>query len=380
MFGSKRTLGRQFPARSTLSALAVAAGAALTFIAVSPALAQADLDFAGEEIELMVPYGPGGGSNTHNRLFVLGLQQTLPGQPTIVVRNVEGGGSITGTNEFAARAEPDGRAFIGVGSSTILNQILRDPSVRYDLGEFIPFLSSPGGSIVYARSDFAGGLTDDPIENIRKAIENPPTIASQTITSSDIGMLLSYDLLGIKPKVVFGIGLGESRAGLERGEFQMRHDTMFSYGDAVAPLVEEGSAKLLFTMGYEENGEMVRDPMVPDVPHFLEVYEAIYGEPLSGIEYDVWKSLFNVRVMAGKVLMLPAGTPPEIVEIYAQATRDALELPVMQDGPAQLIIGDYPQVTGAEATSRIMEGALSLTPEHLEWLKAWAAETHGATF
>ncbi|MCR6672600.1 hypothetical protein [Devosia ginsengisoli] len=52
----------------------------------------------------------------------------------------------------------------------------------------------------------------------------------------------------------------------------------------------------------------------------------------------------------------------------------------MQDGPAQLIIGDYPQVTGAEATSRIMEGALSLTPEHLEWLKAWAAETHGATF
>lgn len=355
--------------------LGALAAAGLTLFAANAAFTQEAVDFP-DDLTLIVPYGVGGGSNLHNRLFVEGLRQTLPDQPSIIVRNIEGGGSIMGTNEFFTRADSDGRMFIGIGPSTILNQIFEDPAVNYDLSELIPFLSSPSGFVVYARTDYAGGLGEDPAANVQMLIESPPTIASQTLTSSDLGQLVTYSLLGIEPHVVFGIGLGESRAGFERGEFQMRHDTMLSYSE-VEPLIEDGSATLLFTMGYDDNGTMVRDPALPDVPHFLEIYEAIHGEPLSGIEYEVWKTLFDLRVMAGKMLLLPGGTPEDIVQAYTDATQEALDLPVMNTDSAQLILGVYPQVIGPEAAGRVLDSALGLQPEHMDWLRAWADENYG---
>jgi tripartite-type tricarboxylate transporter receptor subunit TctC len=370
------TAGALFTRRRALG-LSLMLGTGLAAIGCGPAAAADPVDFSGKRITLIIPYGEGGGSNFHGRLFAQALEPTLPGKPTIISRNIEGGGSIRGTNEFKKLAEPNGLMFIEIGASTLLNSVFKDPTVNYDLAKFIPFLSSPTGSIVYGRTDYAGGLTEDPIANVKKFIDNPPTIASQTITSSDLGMLVSYDLLGIKPKVVFGIGLGESRAGLERNEFQMRHDTMLSFSEEVVPLVKDGTVKLLFTLGYEKDGQIVRDPNAPDTPHFLEVYEKIKGKKLTGIEYDVWKSLFDLRVMAGKMLLLPEGTPQEIVDAYSKATADALQLPVMKDERARLILGGYPQITGPE-TKKILAGALALTPEHVAWIKDWASRVHNA--
>jgi hypothetical protein len=51
----------------------------------------------------------GGGSDTWARFHLPFLQRNLPGGPTVVVRNITGGGGINGTNQFAGRARP-GRA------------------------------------------------------------------------------------------------------------------------------------------------------------------------------------------------------------------------------------------------------------------------------
>ncbi|BCJ90538.1 hypothetical protein IZ6_12730 [Terrihabitans soli] len=342
------------------------------------AFAQAPFDLAGKEVNLMIPFGPGGGSNFHGRLYAAALEQTLPGKPRIVAKNVDGGGSIRGTNEFDKNAEADGLWILEISGSTLVNSIFKDPSINYNLVDYEAFLSSPSGSIVFGRSDHAGGLSEDPVANVKKFIATPPTIAVQTITSSDIGMLLSYDLLGIKPKVIWGIGLGESRAGIERNEFQMRHDTTASFAEEVKPLVEAGKVKLLFAMGFEQGGKIVRDPNVPDTPHFLEMYEAVHGKKLSGLEYDVWKSLFDTRVMGGKMLLLPPKTPAHIIEAYSKATAEGLKLPSMTDDKAKLIIGNYPQSVGADA-KRILTSALTIKPEHMQWLREWAAKTHNQT-
>lgn len=362
-------LGRRSRPR-VITCLASAAFVAMTFSA------QAETDFSGQTITQIIPYGPGGGTTAYARLMMEGLQQTLPGGPSIIAENIDGAGSIVGTNYFAANAEPDGLTFLAIGASTLLSQMFDSEAVNYDLTRMIPFTSAPTGSVVYGRTDYADGLGDDGIENTRKFIENPPVIAAQTLTSSDVGMLVAYDIMGIKPQVVFGLSLGESRAGLERGEFQMRHDTMASYFSAVLPILEDGTAKPLFTLGFEQDGEIVRDPVAPDIPHYLEVYEAIHGEPLSGIEYQVWKTLFDLRVTAGKMLLLPEGTPDEIVETYARAAAHALELPMMQEENAQLILGGYPQVVGAEASMRVLQGALGMDDEQSAWLENWATETY----
>ena len=64
------------------------------------------VDFSGRLIELIIPFKEGGGSDTWGRFNAPFLSRYLPGQPTVVVRNVPGGNSIAGANRFAARARP----------------------------------------------------------------------------------------------------------------------------------------------------------------------------------------------------------------------------------------------------------------------------------
>ena len=88
-------------------------GAGVALIGLSlPGVAPA-ADFAGKAIEWTIPFNTGGGSDVWARFFAPLIAAELPGKPTIVVKNVGGGGSITGTNQFAARAKPDGLSILG---------------------------------------------------------------------------------------------------------------------------------------------------------------------------------------------------------------------------------------------------------------------------
>jgi tripartite-type tricarboxylate transporter receptor subunit TctC len=350
-------------------AAALAAGAAM-----NPAQA---VDFAGKRITMIIPYQEGSGSTIHGRLFAMALEKTLPGNPTIVIRNIDGGGSVRGINQFHKDAKPDGLMIGAIATGTFFQYILKDKAVAYPLPEFKPFLTSPFGLIAYARTDL--GLGADPVEHVRKLVAKPPVYGGSGPTSSDLPALLSYDLLGIRPKGVYGLSNAESRAGFERGEFNLKYDNAASWAEEVKPLVDSGQAKVLFTLGFEQaDGKIVRDPMLPDVPTFLELYEKIHGKPLSGIEYDVWKALFNVRVMGSKMFVLPVGTPKEIVDVYTKATDEALKSDILNSPQAKLVLGAYPQSTGA-ASEAVFKGGLSMTAEQQAWLRNWLRERHDVT-
>src|SRR5512145_1680548 len=87
----------------TLAATAAFAG----ILAANPAAAD-KVDFSGKTVNIIVPYTEGGGTDLYARLFVPYLRKHLPGQPTVVIRNMPGGGSIMGSNYFHANAKPDG--------------------------------------------------------------------------------------------------------------------------------------------------------------------------------------------------------------------------------------------------------------------------------
>ncbi len=91
----------------------IVAGLAL----VLPGPAQA-VDFAGKRIEWIIPFPEAGGTDVWARFFVDPLSRELPGKPTIIIRNVPGGGSVTGANMFAQRAKPDGLMLLGTSAST----------------------------------------------------------------------------------------------------------------------------------------------------------------------------------------------------------------------------------------------------------------------
>ena len=327
------------------------------------------LDLAGKRVTLIVPYQEGSGSTIHGRLFAMALERTLPGNPTIIVRNIDGGGSVRGINQFYKDARPDGMMIAAIATGTFFQYILKDSAVAYPLPKFKPFVTSPFGLLAYARTDL-GLRKDDYVENIRKLIAKPPVYGGSGATSSDLPALLSFDLLGIRQKNVFGLSNAESRAGFERGEFSLKYDNAASWAEEVKPLVDEGTATPLFTFGLEVDGKIVRDPTLPDVPTFLEVYEKINGKPLAGIEFAVWKALFNVRVMGSKMLVLPPDTPQDIVDVYTKAAAEALRSDILTGPQAKLVLGAYPQSVGA-ASEAVFKAGLDMTPEQQKWLRDW---------
>ena len=189
--------------KSTLSQLrgfaaSVVAATAMAFGA--PASAQ-DVDFSGKTVEWWIPFSEGGGSDVWARFFAPYLARHLPGSPNVIIRNVPGGGSITGTNEFASRARPTGLQLLGTSGSTQFPYLLGDTRVRYDYNEFQPVLVSPTGGVVYIPSSFE--IAD--ASELGKLGDQELVYASQGATSLDLVPMLAFEVLGLNVRHVFGM-------------------------------------------------------------------------------------------------------------------------------------------------------------------------------
>ena len=352
--------------QTILAAFGIALGLAMPLAGV-----QAQ-EFAPKRINLIIPFSVGGGSDIYARLIVPHLQKQLPGVPTIVLQNVSGAGSISGANQFHDKAKPDGLTLLTVSSSTLLNYVLQDPLVRYDIKSYIPIMSNASGAIVYISSSL--GIKG--IEDIKELTKKDLVFGANGPTSSDIRVLLSFDMLGLKVRPVFGLNRGPIALGFERGEFNISFDTSGAYlSGSIQQLVKEGKAVPLFTFGFADaNGKIGRDPNFPDIPTFIEVYEALHGKPPSGPAYDAWLTFFNLAIMNSKALLLPARTPDNIVNTYRAAVGRMLENKEFRDAAAEEI-GVYPTLQG-DASTRSLQMAATISPEALVWVRNWLKEKY----
>lgn len=327
------------------------------------------VDFAGDTIEMIVPFAAGGGSAAYAQLMAQFLGQELPGSPTVIVRNIEGAGSMVGMNHFEREAEPDGSMFASVGIATFYNYLLEADGVEYDLPNYRAFLSSAGGLVIYGRTD--AGLTGDPVADLKTLQAMEPIYGGESPSGGDMNTLFALEILGVRPKAIFGLSNNEARAAFERGELQLRFDTSGSWEDAVKPMVDDGIAVPLFTFGsVDAEGNVIRDPLFPDLPTVPELYEQLNGEPMEGVEAEVWQLLLSVRAFSLRTFVLPAETPDQVYQAYADAMARVLALPELQTPEALEIIGPYPQFTG-ERSQAIFNTAGNITEEQRAWLINW---------
>ena len=317
---------------------------AMSVTGIGAAHAQ-DVDFSGQTVEWWIPFSEGGGSDVWARFFAPYLSEHLPGQPNVIVRNVPGGGSITGTNEFVARAQPDGLALLGTSGSTQFPYLLGDTRVQYEYADLEPVLVSPTGGVVYIPASF--GVAD--ASELGQLVDQELVYASQGATSLDLVPMLAFEVLGLNVRHVFGMtGRGDGRLAFERGEATIDYQTSSAYLTNVVPLVESGEAVPIFSYGVlDAEGNVQRDPSFPEIPHFVEAYEMMHGEEPSGVAFDAYMAFFGSGFAAQKPAMLPNGTPPEIVAAYRQAFADAAADPDLQ-ATAGDILGDYDQAVGDE--------------------------------
>ena len=359
--------------RSFKPALFLCVAACAALLPAAQAAAQ-KANFAGKRILVTVPFAPGGGSDIYIRALQPFLEKHLPGNPTIIVLNVPGSRSIPGANRFQERGVPDGTHAIVVSATTVGSFVFDRSKVKFELDKWVPVMLSPQGAVVYASP--ALGLKG--VKDIARLKGKPLVFGGQAASSGEARTVISLELLGLKPRYVWGMNRGPVRLAFERGELNINYDSMPGFLGAASKLVKAGKAVPLYSMGITDSkGMLVRDPNAPDLPHVGEVYELMHGKKPSGAGYDAWQSVNKMLTMLNKGLFLPAGTPRPIVDAWRTAIANVLKDPEFEKHAGQVIEG-YPQFVG-EAAVPIIKDATTFKPEARAWLKNYFKSEHKVT-
>ncbi len=121
-----------------MSLLARAALAA-AILAVLPGAgrAQSVADFyRGRTVEVYVGYSTGGGYDIYARMLARHMGRFIPGNPTLLPKNMEGAGSLRLANWLANAAPKDGSVFGTIGRGTAFDPILGQPGAQFKATDF----------------------------------------------------------------------------------------------------------------------------------------------------------------------------------------------------------------------------------------------------
>src|SRR5262249_32749992 len=85
--------------------------------------------YMGRTIRIIVGYPPGGGFDAYSRVIGRHLSKHIPGNPTVVIENMPGAGSIVAANHVFNAAPKDGTIIGNVSGPIILEQLFGNSAV-----------------------------------------------------------------------------------------------------------------------------------------------------------------------------------------------------------------------------------------------------------
>jgi tripartite-type tricarboxylate transporter receptor subunit TctC len=278
--------------RFVVLALWLASICAIAPVSIVKALAE---EFPTRPITWVVPFAPGGITDTTSRIVAEEMSKTL-GQ-TVLIDNRGGGGGTVGT-EQVARARPDGYTMIYGTQGTMAANVTLRKELSYDpLKSFVPVhLVGESPNLFVA---FEGTPYNSVPEFIAYAKANPGKV---TFSSSGVGT--ATHLVAELFKTVTGIEMlhvpYKGSAPALNDLIAGRLDVMFDYPVSVGPHVEAGKLKVLATTAPE------RLRAFPNAPTMAEL------------------GLKEMTTQSWSCIMVPAGTPAAIVDRLAAAAHAAL--------------------------------------------------------
>lgn len=277
------------PARRPITAALIAIG----LIATAPS---ARAEFPEKPIRLVVPFSPGGGTDTIARALGNLLVKSL-GQP-VIVDNKPGASTMIGS-DFVARAAPDGYTLLVATLAHAVNPSLQR-SVPYRTETAFTPVTLIGSSynVLVVRPDSAFRSVADVIA-AAKARPGALTYASQgNGTSAHLAGELFGNLAHVELLHVPYRGAGPALVDLLGG----RVDMMFATSAASAPFIADNRLRAIGTTAPDG-----RSP-IAGVPNIAAT--------ITGYSVDSWYALYA-----------PAGTPSATVDKLAAAVAEAARDP-----------------------------------------------------
>jgi hypothetical protein len=325
--------------------------------------------YEGKTIEWLIPSSAGGGTDASVRMMLPFLEKHLAGHPDVRAFNQEN--TVASMNQFMreSSAEADATRIVMTSTSATLPWILGEKGVEYDLGEFQALIGSPVGAVVYTSGDSPIQTAADlfTADNLKLGLE--------TVVGGETQTLVGMETLNVPFEPLFGYtSAGAFRIALEQGEINLTYDTSPAY------LTEIQGAGLnvrpLFTLGFLDNGELVRDPLFPDLPHIGEVYEQHYGSPPTGPAWDAYMALAPTRFVLNKAVWVHKDAPPAAQE----ALKNAFAAIVGDDEFQQTkeeFFGPYEFIFGEELDNAV-KLLTGIDPAARDWLRNYLSENYDA--
>jgi tripartite-type tricarboxylate transporter receptor subunit TctC len=270
--------------------------AALFMVVCAVATAQAQ-NFPSRPLSLIVPFPPGGSTDSAARIMAERMRETL-GQP-IVIENVGGAGGSIGVGRLA-RSVPDGYTFdIGQWDTHVGSIIYK---LDYDLEkDFEPIaLVSNNPQLMVAKNDLPAKTLGELVKWMK---ENPGKInfVNQNAAANVTGVLFE-NLTGQKVQFIPYRGAGPAMTDLIAGTV----DLLVVQGAVALPQIRAGKIKALANLSPQRSASM------PDIPTSDE--SGVKGLYMSGW-FGFWA---------------PKGTPKEVIAKLNAATTEALADPALQ--------------------------------------------------
>jgi len=296
--------------------LLLVAAAGLLLIG-TPAGTAADDFYAGKTIRVAVGFSAGGGYDTYARAVARHMGRHIPGNPSFVVDNMDGAGSLIAANYTYNKADRDG-TFIGVWNSAfVLYQALGDRAVRLDAKKLnwigAPIKGSPGCNIM----GFTGLRSMDDVLKSGKALKMGATRAGSTY--NDLPKILNQTV-GTKFDVITGykgtslITVGMRSKELDGGCWGWESARV----TARAMLDASGDQKLIPIIVHKK----WEDPELANVPITREYIKAKAGK--AGVEiYNAWVNQYEFQ----RPWIAPPGVPQDRVDILRKAFRETFKDP-----------------------------------------------------
>jgi tripartite-type tricarboxylate transporter receptor subunit TctC len=320
--------------RSVLSGIGIGGLAALR----SARAVAADF-YQGKTLTMIVGFAPGGGVDSQARTIARHLVRFIPGEPAMVVQNIEGAAGAVAAN-YINRAAPDGLIVSTPGRSWFVDGVIKGASIGFDPTRFT-YIGSAGGSnsVLYIRTATGIGSLDD-LKASRRTVTFG-SLASTTPTGMVPQMLAA---LGMPVKVVLGyVSTARVLVALEQGEV----DAMFTVADSFARRQDLLANRIVVPI-------LQSKPALPGVPVLRDIMPADQG------------ALINL-VMCTDSFGLPLVAPPGIPNERRDTLRKAfVAMTGDKDYQSDAAKADLPvgaPIEGAELAAMINEIATSATPE-----------------
>ena len=287
----------------TLAALLLAALPASVASAESPA------DFyKGKVLELYVGYSVGGAYDLYARTIGRFLGRHIPGNPTVIVKNMEGGGSLRLANWLYRVAPKDGSVLATIGRGTAFDPILGQKGAQFD-GTKFTWIGSANNEVSVCVA-----------WNATSGIKKFDDLLTKEMTVGGTGMSADTDqfpkvlngVFGTKMRIVSGYPGGNNVVlAMERGEVQGRCGWSWSSVMSTHKAwIDDKKMTVLVQLALRKHPDLPNVPLIMDLAKTDE-------------QRQILKLIFARQTM-GRPYLAPPGVPTDRADTLRKAFMDTM--------------------------------------------------------